>query len=261
MSDREVPGTSTPIGSAPHASLSIVMPVYREEDNIRRAVGLLAAAVRVPFELLIVYDLEDDPTVPIARELAAADPRVRPVRNASGTGRGLLNAVRTGIREARGEAIVITMADVTDDVTAIDRMWALFQEGYTVVAPTRHSRGGRMVGGPVLKTLLSRWGGRTLRWLSGLPTADPTNAFKLWDASFLRATPIESSGGFEYSLELCAKAYLAGRRIAEFPTTWHDRSAGTSKFQLWRWLPRYLAWYGWLVRRSLPARLRGLVAR
>ena len=62
-------------------------------------------------------------------------------------------------------------------------------------------------------------------------------------ASVLEETPIESQGGFEYSLELTAKAYAAGRRIAEIPSTWRDRSAGKSRFKLRAWLPQYLRWY------------------
>lgn len=54
---------------------------------------------------------------------------------------------------------------------------------------------------------------------------------------------IESQAGFELALELTVKAHLAGRRIAEVPTVWRDRTAGVSRFQLRRWLPHYVRWY------------------
>ena len=54
---------------------------------------------------------------------------------------------------------------------------------------------------------------------------------------------IESKGGFELSLEITVKAFLAGYTITETPSTWRDRTAGTSRFRLWKWLPHYLKWY------------------
>jgi hypothetical protein len=76
-----------------------------------------------------------------------------------------------------------------------------------------------------------------------MPTHDATNAFRAYRRDVLKETPIESEGGFEYSLEITAKAYSAGRRITEIPSTWRDRSAGKSRFKLREWLPHYLRWY------------------
>jgi len=54
---------------------------------------------------------------------------------------------------------------------------------------------------------------------------------------------IESKAGFELSLEITVKAFLAGHRIVELPTTWHGRTQGESRFKIWAWLPQYLRWY------------------
>ena len=116
--------------------------------------------------------------------------------------------------------------------------------GADVVAASRYMRGGRQVGGPLLKRLMSRTAGLTLHWFAGVPTHDPTNNFKLYSRRFLESTTIESTAGFELALELTVKATLAGRRVAEVPTTWRDRTAGQSNFKLRKWLPHYLHWYG-----------------
>jgi hypothetical protein len=99
---------------------------------------------------------------------------------------------------------------------------------------------------------MSRTAGLTLHWFAGVPTHDPTNNFKLYARRFLDAVSIESTAGFELALELTVKATLAGRRVAEVPTTWRDRTAGQSNFKLRRWLPHYLYWY----RRAFVGRLR-----
>jgi hypothetical protein len=115
--------------------------------------------------------------------------------------------------------------------------------------------GGRQIGGPRLKRFLSRTAGLSLHWLTGLPTHDATNAFRAYRRQVLLETPIESEGGFEYSLEITAKAYASGRQITEVPTTWRDRSAGQSRFKLWAWLRHYFRWY-WYALWHRPRKRR-----
>ena len=103
--------------------------------------------------------------------------------------------------------------------------------------------------GHSLKGLISRTAGVRLYWLAGLPTHDATNAFRAYRRRACMDFPIESQGGFAYSLEITAKAYAAGRRITEVPSTWRDRSAGQSRFKLLQWLPYYLRWYFYTLTR------------
>ena len=128
-------------------------------------------------------------------------------------------------------------------------MVALARDGADVVAASRYMKGGHQVGGPFLKRLMSRTAGLTLHWFGGVATHDPTNNFKLYSRRLLDATRIESQAGFELALELTVKATLAGRRVAEVPTTWRDRTAGQSNFKLRKWLPFYLHWY-WVAMRG-----------
>jgi len=57
-------------------------------------------------------------------------------------------------------------------------------------------------------------------------------------------------------MELTVKAYLAGYLVQEVPATWLDRTAGKSRFKLWKWLPHYLQWYGLAIRGSWFGRRR-----
>jgi hypothetical protein len=139
--------------------------------------------------------------------------------------------MRAGIASARGTYILISMADGSDDPAVVDRMVEQARSGADVVSASRYMRGGRQVGGPLLKRTLSRLAGLSLHWFAGVPTHDPTNNFKLYARQFLEHTPIESKAGFELALELTVKASLAGRLVAEVPTTWRDRTAGASNFE------------------------------
>ena len=231
--------TSSVPGTAPE--LSIVMPVFKEGDRIEPVVRALTAAIPTPHELLVVYDFDEDPTRPAAERLAVELPAVRPFRN--DLGRGVLNAMKAGIAGSSGAYVLITMADGSDEAHVVAPMLELARGGADVVAASRYMRGGHQVGGPLLKRTLSRIAGLSLHWVGGIATHDPTNNFKLYSRRLLDATPIESSAGFELALELTVKATLAGRRVAEVPTTWRDRTAGESNFKLRKWLPYYLKWY------------------
>ena len=205
--------------------LSIVVPVFKEGEAVDPVLRALDAGVATEHEILVVYDFDEDPTVPVIARLAAELPAVRGQRN--DLGRGVLPKV-------------------------VDPMVALARNGADVVSASRYMRGGHQIGGPPLKRLMSRTAGLTLHWFAGVPTHDPTNNFKLYSRRFLDTVTIESTDGFELALELTVKATLAGRRVAEVPTTWRDRTAGQSNFKLRKWLPHYLHWY----RTAFVGRLR-----
>ena len=221
-------------------SVDFVMPVRNEGPNIARALAELYEKVPIEKRVLIVYDSEDDDTLPAVRALP--HPGLTLVRNT--LGRGLLNAIRAGFAAATANVVIVTMADLSDDVAVAPEMVRLIESNQAdVVCASRYMKGGQQIGGPWFKSLLSRVGGVSLHWLAGFPTHDATNAFRAYRRSVLERFPIESTGGFEYSLELTAKAHAAGYKVTEVPATWRDRVAGQTAFKLWTWLPRYLRWY------------------
>jgi dolichol-phosphate mannosyltransferase len=221
--------------------LSIILPVYNEGEAVEPVLRALHAGVATPHELFVVYDFDADTTVPVIARLAAEIPGLRGLRN--DLGRGVLNAMKAGIAGTSAPLVLISMADGSDEPHVVDPMVRLARDGADVVSASRYMRGGHQFGGPLAKRLMSRAAGLSLHWVGGVATHDPTNNFKLYRRSFLDATPIESEAGFELALELTVKATLAGRRVAEVPTTWRDRTAGQSNFKLRKWLPHYLRWY------------------
>ena len=221
-----------------------MIPVYNEGENIAATLEGLMTSVRTrPLEVLLVYDFDGDTTVSVAQRLQPTMPELRLVKN--DLGRGALNALRVGFRSAAAPYVVVSMADGSDDPADIDRMLAEARHGADLVAGSRYMRGGAQVGGPPLKRTLSRLAGLSLHLLSGLPLHDPTNNFKLYSRRLLDRVSIESRAGFELALELTVKAYRLQLRVAEVPTTWRDRTAGQSRFRMWKWLPHYLRWYAY----------------
>jgi len=221
--------------------LAIILPVYNEGEAVEPVLRGLAATVRTPHEVVVVYDFDADTTVPVIQRLATEIPGLRGLRN--DLGRGVLNAMKAGIAATSAPYVLISMADGSDEPQVVDPMVALAKGGADVVAASRYMRGGHQIGGPLLKRLMSRVAGLTLHWFARVPTHDPTSNFKLYSRRFIDSVTIESTAGFELALELTVKATLAGRRVAEVPTTWRDRTSGQSNFKLRKWLPHYLHWY------------------
>jgi dolichol-phosphate mannosyltransferase len=223
-------------------ALSVVIPVYNEGENAAATLrGVVEKTKTRPLEVLVVHDMDEDTTVPVVKRLQAELPELRLHRNT--LGRGALNAMKSGLRAARAPFVLISMGDGSDEAADIDPMYRLARGGADVVAGSRYMRGGSQVGGPLLKRTMSRTAGLSLHWLGGLPIHDATSNFRLYSKRLLNQVTIESQGGFELGLELTVKAYRLGMRVAEVPTTWRDRAAGESRFQMRKWLPRYLHWY------------------
>ena len=224
-------------------ALHIVIPAYNEGENITRTLAAIEDRVMTPHRVLIVYDFDGDSTVPAVDAFVQerrAD-HVSLVKNRYGA--GALNAIRTGFDAVEGGVVLVTMADTSDDLSVVDAMMHHIDEGYDIVCGSRYMKGGGQTGGPRTKRFLSRAAGVSFHALTGIPTHDITNSFKMYRKSVLDSIRIESSRGFEIGMEVTIKAFLRGYRVTEVPSCWRDRVAGESRFKLMKWLPAYLRWY------------------
>lgn len=237
--------------------VSVVVPVYNEGEAIVPFLDRMFGAIHIPCELLAVYDMPEDTTLPWLTDYADREPQLRPTLNTYG--RGPANAIRFGIDQATADVVVVTMADGSDDPAQIEELTGLVERGVVVAAASRYMPGGQQVGGPLLKSVLSRLAGWSLRTFARIGTHDATNSFKAYSRPFILEVGIDSRAGFEIGLELTAKARRLRRPVAEIPTIWLDREAGVSNFQLKAWIPRYLHWYRFAFgRRLTPQQLRTL---
>ncbi len=221
--------------------ISIVAPVKNEKGNLQWSIDKLFQKVHYRFEVIIVYDTDNDNSLPEARRLTKKYKNVKVIKN--NLGPGVVNATLKGFKESIGEYLVMMAVDRTDDPCTINSMYEKIQQGYDVICPTRYSKGGKVFGKLSIKSLLSRLSGITTPYLLGIPTSDLTYSYKLFRKNILNEIKVESRGGFEFAEELVIKCFLKGYKICEVPTVWTDRSYGKSKFMLYKWLPKYIYWY------------------
>jgi dolichol-phosphate mannosyltransferase len=235
--------------------LAIIIPVYNEGDNIKALLDRILRDIKTPVEANIIYDFDEDTTLPVLAKIKGLYPfPVRAMKNAYG--KGALNAIKTGLRHAGQETMLVVMADLSDSLEIADEMFRkITEEGCDIVCGSRYMKGGSQQGGPKLKRLLSRIAGLSLHWLTGIPTHDISNSFKMYRKSVIDTMEIESDGGFEIGMELTVKAFAAGYKIVEIPSSWEDRTTGESRFHLWEWLPKYLKWYGWALKQRFKLQI------
>jgi len=229
-------------------TLSVIVPTHNEEENIADAVNRIENSISFPFELVIVNDHSTDRTQELIVGLARRYQNIKQVENTRD--KGFANAVRTGFENAGGDAMVLVMADLCDDLLAIPKMFKIIDDGYDVVCGCRYIKGGGRLGGSKLKGMLSGFAGWSLYYLLGVPTHDIANAFKMYRKEVIRNINIKAEG-FEISMEIPLKAYYSGFKITELPTVWRERTKGKSSFRIFKLLPNYLRLYIWAVYRRL----------
>ena len=221
--------------------INIIIPVYNERENIKNTLLEIKTKIKTPHNIFIIYDFDEDNSIPVVKDLMQNNKNIYLIKNKYS--RGVLNAIKTGFNTINNGVVLVVMADLSDDLKKVDEMFKKINEGYDIVCGSRYMRGGEQIGGPRIKKFLSRLAGVSLHYLSGIPTHDVTNSFKMYTKKVLDDIKIESNGGFELGMEIVVKAFLKGYKITEVPSTWRDREKGKSRFRLWKWLPKYIYWY------------------
>ncbi|KQC16305.1 MAG: hypothetical protein APR56_08320 [Methanosaeta sp. SDB] len=228
--------------------LNIIVPAYNEELNISQTIKTIREIqdrVKIPHKLIVVNDNSTDRTEHIVRKLQEENDDIVLINRRGNHGLG--RCINRGYEEVESGVIVVVMADLADDVSAIPAMLEKIKEGYDLVSASRYIPGGEGEHRDRLKHFLSRLLGWSLKLLVGLPTNDATNAYKMYRAEILDRVGILRSDNYTTGLELTVKAHLAGFRIAEVPTVWQDRAEGKSHFKLCKVGPEYCRWFIWAV--------------
>ena len=242
----------TPQGGAePLRLFSIVIPMHNEEDAIVSTVEHLYVELRlqqVPHEIVTVDDGSTDRTWDVVQGLAARVPTLRPVRNTGPHGFG--RAVICGIDNSTGDAVVVVMADESDDCRDVVRYWELLNRGWDAVFGSRFVRGGGVFDYPVHKLIVNRLANFFLRLLFHVPLNDFTNAFKAYRRATLDGCRPFLSPHFNLTIELPLKSIVRGYTWTVMPITWRNRRYGMSKLKIKEMGSRYLfiALYCWLEK-------------
>jgi dolichol-phosphate mannosyltransferase len=231
--------------------LSVVIPARDEEASLVPTVRHLNLELKlqgIPHEIVVVDDGSADRTWAVLQELQREIPELAPVQN---TGRhGFGRAVSHGLDRSRGDAVIIMMADESDDVRDAVRYWKLLQEGHDCVFGSRFVKGGGVIDYPPVKLWINRLANFFIRQLFRIKLNDTTNAFKAYRRTVIDGCRPLISPHFNLTVELPLKAIVRGYTWTVVPITWRNRRTGVAKLKLKEMGSRYLfiCLYVWLEK-------------
>ena len=231
--------------------LSVVIPARNEAGCIRSTVEHLDLELRlnhIPHEIVVVDDGSTDNTWDILQELRLTLPSLRPIQNPGLNGFG--RAVVCGLDRMSGDAVVIMMADESDDCRDVVRYWQVLNAGYDAVFGSRFIKGGGVIDYPKLKLVLNRLFNGWIRMLFHIPLNDTSNAFKAYRRSVIEGCRPLIAPHFNLTIELPLKAIVRGYSWTVVPITWRNRRTGEAKLRLKEMGSRYLfiCLYVWLEK-------------
>jgi dolichol-phosphate mannosyltransferase len=231
--------------------LSIVIPARDEEGCVASTVEHLHIELRlrdVPHEIVVVDDGSTDRTWEILQELRARIPTLVPTQNPGPHGFG--RAVARGLGAMSGDAVVIMMADESDDCRDVVRYWQKLNEGYDCVFGSRFIKGGGVIDYPKIKLFLNRLANFFLKMLFRIRLNDTTNAFKAYRREVIEGCQPLIAPHFNITVEIPLKAIVRGFTWTTIPITWRNRRTGTAKLKIKEMGSRYLfiCLYVWLEK-------------
>lgn len=207
--------------------LSIIVPLYNEEDNIEplyRATTQAVEPLGLAFEIIFVDDGSRDQTFARTEALARADRRVRTIKLRRNYGQ--TPAMAAGIDHARGEILVTMDGDLQNDPADIPQLIQKVHEGYDIVAGWRQRRQDKLVS-RVLPSKVANW---LIARVTGVSIKDTGCSLKAYRAGLIKNIPLYS----EMHRFIPAMTSLAGARIAQIPVRHHPRKFGVSKYGISR---------------------------
>ena len=213
----------------------VVIPTYNEKENVAAMAEAVLGNLPPEGELLFLDDNSPDGTGAIIDGLCAKEPRIHVMHRQKKEGLG--RAYVAGFAEAlkMGATHIVEMdCDFSHDPKDVKRMLAEMAaaEAPDVVIGSRYVRGGKCVGWPFKRWLISRLGGLFIRMVLGVPVKDPTGGFKCFRRKALEMLGDFSgikSFGYSFQMEMNFRMAQAGLKLREMPITFTERRAGYSK--------------------------------
>jgi dolichol-phosphate mannosyltransferase len=237
--------------SKPLELLSVIVPAQNEEGCICSMVEHLDLELRlnnIPHEIVVVDDGSKDETWSRLMSLRERLPAVQSIQNTGPHGFG--RAIVYGFDHMRGDAVVIMMADESDDCRDVVAYWKLLNQGWDAVFGSRFVKGGGVVDYPWLKLKLNRLANGLIRVLFNIKLNDVTNAFKAYRRSTIEGCRPILSPHFNLTVELPLKTIVRGYSWTTMPITWRNRRTDESKLKIREMGSRYLfiCLYVWLEK-------------
>ena len=209
------------------STLSIVVPVYNEEENVRllfEKIQAVCEAIGETYEVLFVDDGSHDKTFAVLSELSKQEPQLIVVRFQKNAGQTA--AMAAGFEYARGQRIISMDGDLQNDPADIPKLLQKLDEGYDLVCGWRKDRQDKFWTRRV-PSIVANW---IIGKVTGVPIHDNGCSLKAYRSSVIKQVSLYG----EMHRFIPAMSTVVGARIAEIVVTHHPRRFGKSKYGLGR---------------------------
>jgi glycosyltransferase involved in cell wall biosynthesis len=208
--------------------LSLVIPIYNEEENLPFLMEAINAALNPlnrSWEVIFVDDGSRDRSLEVLREFAQKNPvRVRAVSFRRNFGQTA--AIAAGIDHAHGDIIVLLDADMQNDPIDIPMLLAKLDEGYDLVSGWRKDRKDNRI----TRTLPSNIANGLISWVTGVHLHDYGCTLKAYRREALEGFRLYG----EMHRFIPVFVHSVGAKITELPVRHHPRKFGVAKYGLER---------------------------
>lgn len=231
--------------------ITFAFPAFNEAENLKRfpaEVVPVFDGLGEAYEILVVDDGSADDTAKVARGLG---PKVRLVQH--DRNRGLGAAVRTAIKEAKGDLLVTMDTDLTFAPSLVPVLLERFRKGDVDVVCGSPKLAGYGKDIPSYRLFVSHVASLVYRVVLGARLSTVTPIFRLYKREQLLSLPLQATG-FDINAEILFYLVRANRRIAEVPAALTQRIHGESKLEYRKEMKRHLR----LLKRMVMLRLKGL---
>jgi dolichol-phosphate mannosyltransferase len=226
----------------------VIIPTYDEAENLPRIVPrVLEQDERI--DVLVVDDASPDGTGEIADRLAADCDRVHVLHREGkeGLGRAYLAGFRHGLE--RGYDVIFEMdADFSHPPDALPQLIAVLKHADVVIGSRYVDGRVTVINWDMTRLLISYFGSRYARVITGMPVRDGTGGFNGWKREVLEKVDLERvrSNGYAFQIELKFRAWKAGFTLVETPILFTERDTGESKMS--KRIVREAVWRVWWLR-------------
>ncbi len=206
--------------------LSIVVPVFNEEENLPELLGRLAKVLDglgKPYEVVLVNDGSRDRSLQLLKEAAAVDPHLVVVDFNRNYGQHA--AVFAGFETSRGEIVVTLDADLQNPPEEIGKLVAMMERGFDVVGSVRQQRKD-----PLFRKIASRIINKVTSSVTGVQLSDYGCMLRAYRREVVKTL----CSSKEISTFIPVLADMFAGRVTEVPVAHAERSRGQSKYSVWK---------------------------
>jgi dolichol-phosphate mannosyltransferase len=231
-----------PVAATAAARLSVIVPVYNEKNTLRellervRAQSLTWQGRPVELEVVVVDDCSNDGGVDFLEleESRRSFPEMRLIRHATNRGKGA--AIRTGLRHATGNVVLIQDADLEYDPSDYSAMLGPLLEGKTRIVYGSRFAGLGLLGRPKGMHPANWLANKLLSWAASLlffrAVTDEATCYKVMDRALIDELDLRAER-FDFCPEVTSKVLRRGLDIVEVPVAYRGRGTNDGKKIRW----------------------------